>query len=73
MFIDTFHATKAEALVEAARRRADPMGGDLLTFIRKRPTGGYRVHSVFADVWVDQLADGLEGSKDGTDPRLRTL
>ena len=58
MFADTFHDTKAAAMKEVARRRADPASRDLVTRVEDSPYGGYRVRSMPADFYVDQLADG---------------
>jgi hypothetical protein len=58
MFADTFHKTMREAIDEVARRRSDPSGKGLVTRIETSPYGGYRVHSMPADYYIDMLADG---------------
>jgi hypothetical protein len=58
MFADTFHDHLADAMKEAARRRADPAARELVTRVDDSPYGGYRVRSVPADFYVDQIADG---------------
>lgn len=55
---DTFHATMAEAMEEASRRRANPVFKDFLTRVEPSPYGGFRVRSFPAELFVDQLADG---------------
>lgn len=58
MFADTFHDRLSDAMTEAARRRADPSARDLVTQVGESPYGGYRVRSMPADFYVDQIADG---------------
>lgn len=58
MFADTFHKTLAEAMAEAARRRASPEGTGFLTNVDRSPYGGYRVRSIPAELVVDQLIEG---------------
>jgi hypothetical protein len=58
MFSDSFHTRLADAMKEASRRRADPKARDLITRVEESPYGGYRVRSMPADFYVDQIADG---------------
>jgi hypothetical protein len=58
MFADTFHQHMADAMKEVSRRRSDPASRDLVTRVEESPYGGYRVRSVPADFFVDQIADG---------------
>jgi hypothetical protein len=58
MFADTFHDHLADAMKEANRRRAEPGARDLVTRVDESPYGGYRVRSMPADFYVDQIADG---------------
>lgn len=58
MFADTYHETLADAMKEASRRRSDPAGRDLVTKVDESPYGGFRVRSMPADFYVDQIADG---------------
>jgi len=58
MFADAFHDSLADATKEAARRRTGLAARDLVTRIEKSPYGGYRVRSMPADFYVDQIADG---------------
>lgn len=58
MFADSFHDKLADAMNEATRRRTDPAARDLVTKPEESPYGGYRVRSMPADFYVDQIADG---------------
>jgi hypothetical protein len=58
MFADTFHERLLEAMNEASRRRADPEGKGFVTRVERSPYGGYRVRSLPAEFYVDQIADG---------------
>jgi hypothetical protein len=58
MFADTFHDRIADAMAEAANRRADPRSSGMITRVETSAYGGYRVRSMPADFVVDQLADG---------------
>jgi hypothetical protein len=58
MFADTFHEKLVDAMNEASRRRAHPDGKGFVTRVERSPYGGYRVRSLPAEFYVDQLADG---------------
>jgi hypothetical protein len=58
MFADTYHESIEDALAETARRRSDPTGREFVTKIEPSSYGGYRVRSLPADFFIDQLADG---------------
>ncbi len=73
MFADTFHDNKADAMKEVARRRGDPAARDLVTRVQESPYGGYRVRSMPADFYVDQIADGPGIFGDGRSRRWPEL
>ncbi len=56
--LDTFHATMSEALAEAARRKADASAKDMLIRVEPSNYGGFRVRSIPADLYIDQMTDG---------------
>lgn len=58
MFADTFHKTLRDAMEEAGRRRTSPDGGSYLTNVEPSPYGGFRVRSMPAELYVDQLIEG---------------
>ena len=43
---------------EASLRRTNPADHELVTKVEESPYGGYRVRSIPADFYVDQIADG---------------
>ena len=59
MYADTFHKDFREAMEESGRRRAEPGSAAYLTRVERSPYGGYRVRSIPADLFVDQLIDGV--------------
>ena len=58
MFADTFHTTLREAMEEAGQRRSSSDGGSYLTNVERSPYGGFRVRSIPAELYVDQLIEG---------------
>ena len=56
---DAFFDTMREAMEEAQRRKADPKLKDFLTRVEPSSYGGFRVSSMPAEIFVDQLADGF--------------
>jgi hypothetical protein len=58
MFADSYFDRYADAMQESAHRRANANAGDLVTKVEESPYGGFRVRSVPADFYVDQIADG---------------
>ena len=73
MFADSFHERFAEAMAEAARRRAAPQADELVTRVERSPYGGFRVRSVPADFFVDQLVDGPASFSGGSGRRWAEL
>ena len=61
--------TLDEALEEVARRRATKAAGTITKYERS-PYGGYRVYSVEADVFVDDLLDPVLPNTRGDSFRL---
>ncbi len=55
---DTFHKTLGEAMEEMGRRRASLDGGSYITKVEPSPYGGFRVRSLPAELYVDQLIEG---------------
>lgn len=57
---DAYFSSLRAALQEATRRRADPRLRGMATHVEDSPYGGgYRVRTVPADLFVDQIIDGL--------------
>ena len=53
-----YFKTKIQALEEIKRRRT-AYGGEMITRCEETPYGEYRVYSVPADIFVDDLTDPL--------------
>lgn len=53
-----YFRTKAQALEEIKRRRKTH-GGEMITRCEETPYGEYRVYSIPADIFVDDLTDPL--------------
>lgn len=59
MIADSYYKTRHEADQEVRRRRRDPNAKGMITKVSPSAYGGFRVHSVSAELMVDCLADGL--------------
>jgi len=56
--LDSFHDTMREAYIEANRRTSDPAFPDMIIRVEPSRYGGFRVRSIPADLYIDQLVDG---------------
>lgn len=59
MIVDSYFKTRREADQEARQRRGDPNLAGMITEVSPSGYGGYRVHSVSAELMVEFLVDGL--------------
>lgn len=57
MIADSYFRTRKDAENEVRRRKRDPAISGTITTISSSPYGGYRVHSVSAELAVDFLVD----------------
>lgn len=57
MIADSYFRTRKEAENEVRRRKRDPAMSGTITTISSSPYGGYRVHSVSAELAADFLVD----------------
>ncbi len=56
--MNSFHKTVHEAYAEVRRRKSDPAFQDMIVRVEPSGYGGFRVRSMPADLYVDQLVDG---------------
>ncbi len=56
---DAYFDTREAAFQETHRRKTSLGDENIITFCEPTVYGNWRVYSVFADVMVDALADGL--------------
>lgn len=59
MIADSYYKTRHEADQEVRCRRRDPNAEGMITKVSPSAYGGFRVHSVSAELMVDCLVDGL--------------
>ncbi len=59
MIADSYFKTRDEAYREAQRRRQEPKLEGMITKILPSGYGGYVVHSVSAELMIDNMVDGL--------------
>ena len=58
MIADSYYKTRHEAGQEVRRRRRDLNAKGMITKVSPSAYGGFRVHSVSAELMVDCLVDG---------------
>lgn len=59
MIVDGYFRTRDEADREAWRRRREPELSGMITKVLPSKYGGYVVHSVSAELMIDNMIDGL--------------
>ena len=59
MIADSYFRTRGEANREAQRRRQEPKLEGMITKVLPSRYGGYVVHSVSAELMIDNMTDGL--------------
>ena len=56
---DFYCDTIDEAIAESRRRKSSPVTGGMITRIEESPYEGWRVRTVDAELFVDQLAEPI--------------